>query len=106
MGLLFYTYMLQCADGSYYVGQTDDLEKRIFEHQEGGKCAYTEARRPVKLVWSQEFASRLEALTAESQIKKWSRAKKQALIRSDFAAVSQAAKKKDWEAYRERRQRR
>jgi hypothetical protein len=58
----FFTYMLQCADGSYYVGHTDDLEKRLAEHEEGRKCAYTETRRPVQLRWSQEFASRAEAL--------------------------------------------
>lgn len=106
----FFAYMLHCADGSYYVGQTDDLEKRLFEHQEGGKCAYTiraytETRRPVRLVWSQEFATREEALAAEHQIKNWSRAKKQALARGDFEALSKAAKKTDWAAYRQRRQR-
>lgn len=102
----FVAYLLRCADESYYVGHTDDLERRFHEHVEGGKCAYTERRRPVELVWSQEFATRAEALAAELQIKGWSRAKKQALIREDFAALSSAAKKKDWASYRRRRQQR
>ena len=102
----FFAYMLQCADGSYYVGHTDDLEKRLLEHQEGGRCAHTETRRPVQLFWSQEFSTREEALAAELRIKNWSRAKKQALASSDFAGLSQAAKKRDWTAYGERRHQR
>jgi len=80
--------------------------RRVLEHHEGGKCAYTETRRPVQLTWSQEFATREEALAAELRIKNWSRAKQQALARGDFDDLSQAAKKKDWAAYRQRRQRR
>jgi predicted GIY-YIG superfamily endonuclease len=57
MGRPFFVYMLQCANKSYYVGHTDDLERRVLEHHEGGKCAYTETRRPVQLTWSQEFAT-------------------------------------------------
>ena len=83
---------------------TDDLEKRLFEHNEGGKCVYTESRRPLRLIWSQEFPSREEAVEAELQIKKWSRAKKQALASGDFSALSRAAKKRDWAGYRQRRQ--
>jgi predicted GIY-YIG superfamily endonuclease len=101
----FFAYMLRCADQSYYVGHTDDLEKRVREHQEGGKCAYTERRLPVQLVWSQEFAARPEALAAELRIKNWNRAKKQALARGDFDELRSAAKKKDWVGYRQRRQR-
>jgi len=105
MGLPFFAYRLQCADQSYYVGHTDNMEKRLLEHQEGAQCADTQTRRPVQLVWSQEFASREEALAAALQIKRWSRAKKQALASGDFAGLSRAAKKKDWAAYRQRRQR-
>ncbi|MCZ6548826.1 MAG: GIY-YIG nuclease family protein [Deltaproteobacteria bacterium] len=53
--------MLRCADASYYMGHTDDLEKRVAEHQAGEKCAYTFERRPVRLMWSQEFWTREEA---------------------------------------------
>ena len=80
----FFTYMLRCSDGSYYVGHTDDLPKRIAEHQHGQGCAWTRARLPVEHVWSQEFSTREEAKSAEQQIKRWSRAKKQALIGGDF----------------------
>ena len=101
----FFAYMIECADRSYYVGHTDDLGRRISEHQAGGMCAYTQIRRPVRLIWSEEFATREEALAAELRIKKWSRAKKEALARHDFVAVSAAAKKTHWETYRRRRQR-
>jgi predicted GIY-YIG superfamily endonuclease len=104
MGRPFFAYMLRCADDSYYVGHSDDLEKRVLEHSEGGKCSYTESRRPVQLIWSQEFSTREEALAAELQIKKWSRAKKRALASGDWKALSQAAKKGNWAGYRQRRQ--
>lgn len=80
----FFAYMLRCSDDSYYTGSTDDLEHRIAEHQHGQGCAWTRTRLPVELVWSQEFASRDEAKEAEHQIKRWSRAKKEALISGDF----------------------
>ena len=101
----FFAYMLRCVDDSYYLGHTDDLEKRVLEHQQGGKCAYTETRLPVRLVWSQEFTTRAEALAAELRIKSWSRAKKHALASGDFDELRTAAKKKDWAGYRQRRQR-
>jgi putative endonuclease len=100
----FFAYMLRSADESYYVGHTDDLEKRVLEHQEGGTCAYTATRLPVRLVWSQEFATRQEALAPELRIKNWSRAKKQALASGDFNELRTGAKKKDWAAYLQRRQ--
>jgi len=103
MATPFFAYMLLCADQSYYVGHTDDLEKRFCEHQQGGVCAYTETRRPVQLAWSQEFATREEALAAERRLKNWSRAKKQALASGDFYKVSKAAKKKNWAAYHQRK---
>ena len=76
----FYTYMLHCADRSFYVGHTDDLQTRVAQHEAGGIASYTQIRRPVKLVWSQEFSTRIEAIEAERQIKGWSRVKKEALI--------------------------
>jgi tRNA/rRNA methyltransferase len=100
----FFAYLLRCADGSYYVGHTDDLERRVGEHNTGESCAYTTTRRPVELIWCQEFYSRAEALAAEFQIKRWSRAKKEALARGDFNSLSLAAKKKDWDSYRQRKQ--
>ena len=83
----FYTYMLRCSDGSYYVGHTDHLEARIIAHQTGALAGYTAARRPVTLVWSEMFEERDQAFRAERQIKGWSRAKKEALIAGDFDRI-------------------
>lgn len=87
----FFSYMLRCADGSYYVGSTDDLEKRIAEHKHGEGCEWTHRRLPVDLVWSQEFPTREEAREAEHRIKRWSRAKKEAIIEGRFDIVSKLA---------------
>jgi len=76
----FHAYIVRCSDASYYVGQTDDLEKRISDHNIGGLSAYTRKRRPVKLVLAEEFQSREEALARERQLQGWSRAKKEALM--------------------------
>jgi predicted GIY-YIG superfamily endonuclease len=80
----FFTYILRCSDDSYYVGSTDELENRVAEHNHGEGCAWTKSRLPVTLEWSQEFPTREEAREAEHQIKRWSRAKKKALIAGDF----------------------
>jgi predicted GIY-YIG superfamily endonuclease len=88
----FWAYMLQCADGSFYGGHTDDLEARVGA-QSGLIGGYTQQRPPVELMWSQEFAERDEAFRAEPQIKGWSRAKKEALIRGDWDGVQFLARK-------------
>ena len=87
-------YMLRCADGSFYTGVTRrPLEERIGEHNRGALGGYTAARRPVQLVWSQEFHRVADAIAAERRIKGWSRRKKLALIDGDWARLKQAAKK-------------
>ena len=91
--MTFWTYILRCADGSYYTGHTDSLEERFGQHQSGALPGYTHSRRPVTLMWSQAFPTRLEALEAETQVKDWSRKKKEALFRGDLVALSAAAKK-------------
>ncbi|MBC9732826.1 GIY-YIG nuclease family protein [Nocardioides marmotae] len=77
-----WTYLLECADGSYYVGSTTDLERRVSEHDLGLGAAYTRPRRrrPVRLVWSAEFNRIDDAYYFEKQLQGWSRAKRQALI--------------------------
>jgi putative endonuclease len=90
--MAFFAYILLCSDGSYYTGHTEDLEIRVADHQAGRFGGYTRKRRPVRLVWSQDFASRYEALSAERQIKGWSRAKKQALIERDWERLSALAR--------------
>ena len=91
--MVFWVYILRCADGSYYTGHTDNLEERIGEHATGAivNC-YTFKRRPIELVFSQEFTTREEALASEQQIKGWSRKKKEAMMRDDWAEVSRLAK--------------
>ena len=90
--MTFWVYILRCSDNSYYTGQTDNLEKRIGEHRAGLCGGYTAGRLPVQLVFSQACATRIEALAAERQIKGWSRKKKEAMMRGDWAEVSRLAK--------------
>jgi tRNA/rRNA methyltransferase len=77
--LNFYVYVLKCADDSYYVGHTDNLEKRIAEHSVKKFSGYTSTRLPIVLAFAQQFSSRYEALVAERKIKKWTRKKKEIL---------------------------
>ena len=89
----YYVYILKCADGSYYTGSTNDLSKRIWQHQESvNPATYTFSRRPVELIWSEETVTYHEALTHERQIKGWSRAKKEALIRGNFEGIHEIVK--------------
>ena len=81
---MYYVYILKCADGSYYVGSTADLERRLEEHRTGFFGGYTSKRLPVELAWSENFPTEHEAFVTERQIKGWSRAKKEALIRGDW----------------------
>ena len=87
----FFTYLLRCADGSYYAGHTDDLEIRLQQHAVG-QVGYTATRKPVALVWQAEFETRDAALAFEMQIKGWSRSKKEALIAGDWERVQALAK--------------
>jgi len=93
--LAYYVYILLCADGSYYTGRSTDLERRVSEHNLGLGGDYTKRRRPVRLVWSSGFATEEEAYIAERQIKGWTRAKKEALIRGDFDLLHELAKSRE-----------
>jgi predicted GIY-YIG superfamily endonuclease len=84
---MFFTYILKCADGSYYAGHTDDLEQRLSEHQSGKISGYTAIRLPVEIVWAKSFPLREAAIFAEVKIKGWSRKKKEALIREDWQEI-------------------
>ena len=92
--MAFWTYMLHCNGGAFYVGHTDDLECRIAQHEAGQTPGFTRDHIPVKLVWSEAFSTREAALAMERRIKGWSRAKKEALIRSDWKAVSRFAQRR------------
>jgi putative endonuclease len=91
-----FVYMLRCADGSYYVGSAtgDDLSRRVMEHEMGARPGYTSSRRPVTLVWSEHFDRITDAITVERKLKGWSRAKKEALIQSDWRRISQLARRR------------
>ena len=89
-----FVYILHCSDGSYYVGLTRaTLDARIGQHRLGMGSDYTRRRRPVRLVWHQEFRWITDAIAAERRIKGWSRAKKEALIRGDMEALRLLARK-------------
>jgi len=92
--MAFWAYMLHCRGGVFYTGHTDDLERRVAQHQTGYFSGFTSELLPVELVWAQEFVTREEAKAAEKQIKGWSRRKKLALIRGDWAEISRLAKGK------------
>ncbi|MEE9247843.1 MAG: GIY-YIG nuclease family protein [Dehalococcoidia bacterium] len=88
----FYIYILKCSDDSYYTGHTDNLEMRIVAHQTGEIPGYSFTRRPVHLVFSEEFPTRVDAIERERQIKRWSRHKKEALIKQDWDRLKQLAR--------------
>ena len=81
----YFVYILTCADGTYYVGITNDLERRLIEHHSGLNLkSYTFKRRPLEFSFQEEFNDVLEAIYFEKKLKGWSRAKKKALIDGDF----------------------
>lgn len=81
----YYVYILKCNDNSLYVGVTSDVERRLMEHNAGKYPeAYTHSRRPVEIVFYQEFTEPNQAIDFEKKIKKWSRQKKQSLIDGNF----------------------
>lgn len=88
----YFVYILKCSDNSYYTGITSNLEKRLFEHEIGVdiKC-YTYKRRPFILVFHEVFNNPIDAISAEKQIKGWSRKKKEALINRDFNLLKELA---------------
>jgi len=96
MEALAFVYVLECADGSYYVGshRGTDVAERVDEHNAGKyRDAYTFTRRPVKLVWSDWFSNITDAVAFERQVKGWSRAKKETLIRGEFDELVRLAKR-------------
>ena len=77
---VYYVYIVRCADGSLYTGLARDPAERVAVHNAGRGAKYTFSRRPVALVYQEAVESRSDALKRESQIKNWSRARKDALI--------------------------
>jgi predicted GIY-YIG superfamily endonuclease len=90
----FFLYILECADGSFYIGHTDNLDHRMEQHDLGLGCAYTAKRHPLKLIHTEAFETRHEALAMERRLKGWTRAKKLAYIAGDWNKVGMLAKGK------------
>jgi putative endonuclease len=85
---LYYVYILECIDNSYYTGVTNNLDERIAQHNSGYvKTCYTFKRRPLKLVYSIQLDDINQAIALEKQIKGWSRNKKQAFINEDWSKL-------------------
>lgn len=91
----FWVYMVLCDDASYYIGVTNDVDRRVAEHNLGQiEDCYTYRRRPVHLVYASEFRDANEAIKSEKQIKGWTRAKKAALAAGDFEALRRLSRRK------------
>jgi predicted GIY-YIG superfamily endonuclease len=86
--LSYYVYILRCKDGSYYTGHAKDVEKRFEMHKKGRGARYTRMHEPEKLVYTEEFESRGEAMRRERRIKTLSHNKKQQLIKSNSKSAA------------------
>lgn len=89
-----YTYILECADGTFYTGSTPDLERRVAQDEAGEGANYTAKLLPIKLVYSEWFSLIGQAFKREKQIQAWSHEKKQALIDGDIERLKEKAKKR------------
>ena len=90
----YFVYILLCSDGSYYTGVTNNMEKRMYEHETGlDPNSYTFKRRPLKLVFQESFNDILQAIAFEKQVKGWRRAKKEAIINGDWQLLPELAKR-------------
>ncbi len=92
----YYVYIVECSDKSYYTGITNDLERRLFEHNTGyDKRSYTYERTPIVLKYYAHFFDVNQAIAWEKQIKGWSRKKKEALFKEDWGEIKELAKSKN-----------
>ncbi|MBI3913432.1 MAG: GIY-YIG nuclease family protein [Chloroflexi bacterium] len=100
---MHWVYILKCADASYYIGSTNDVERRLWEHNNKFYKGYTSTRLPVELVCSFDFPTEHDAFLFERQIKGWTRAKKEALTRGDWNGIHEVVKKERKERERKKR---
>lgn len=91
---MFHVYLLRCADGTLYVGSCEVLAKRVAAHRRGEGAAWTAQRLPVELVYSEELPTRAAAIARERQVKRWTRAKKEALIAGESDRLRALAKRR------------
>jgi putative endonuclease len=93
LGHNYYVYIVQCSDGFYYTGVTNDVNRRLAEHDEGvNPGCFTYKRRPVTLKYYEYFSDILLAIQREKQLKKWSRAKKEALFNENYEVLKELSK--------------
>lgn len=91
----YFVYIIECADGLYYTGVTNNIERRIAEHNEGlNPKSFTFKRRPVTLKYYQHFTYINKAIESEKQLKGWSRRKKEALFIENWEAIKEISKRK------------
>jgi len=91
---MYYTYILRCANGTYYVGSTENLQARLKALNDGRGAAYTFKYRPVHLVYFEEYRSKIEVLPRERQLKHWSHHKKQALVLGNRERLKHLSKRR------------
>jgi putative endonuclease len=89
-----YVYLVRCVDGSLYVGHTENLATRERVHNEGGGAHYTSRRRPVRIVYAEEYQSLRKALKRERQLNHWTKPKKEALIAGNLTHLKQLSKRR------------
>jgi putative endonuclease len=77
---MYYVYILLCRGGSYYIGSTNNIDKRFKDHLAGRGARYTKSHKPEKIIYREKFSTKSEALKREAELKKWSKTKKEALI--------------------------
>jgi putative endonuclease len=101
MNSYMYVYILKCSDDSYYTGVTNNIERRITEHNSGiNSSCYTFSRRPLELVFLEKFQTAIEAISMEKKLKGWSRKKKEALINGDWSLIHEYSKCNNSTAYK------
>jgi putative endonuclease len=99
-----YVYILECADGSYYTGVTNNAERRLAEHNFGtDKQSYTYSRRPVEMLYCEYFTDPELAIYWEKKIKGWTRRKKKALIDDDWDSIIEFSKRYKVKSYKRKK---
>ena len=93
--MAYHFYILECAESHFYVGSCENLEKRFEAHRKGKGAEFTKRFRPARIAYSESFCTRAEAMAREAQVKKWSGAKKQALIMGDIELLKPLSKSHD-----------
>jgi predicted GIY-YIG superfamily endonuclease len=90
----WFVYILKCNNGSYYIGHTQNLDQRFFRHVHSTGARHTAVYKPTDLLYSESVATELAAIARELQLKKWSRAKKEALIAGNMLRLRELSRSK------------